>query len=207
MRRFILYLLPLFVLMSCNKGDFLEIVRLGAVEKEMTVSSGAVEDTIKLVTNMPYKVQVVEGNEWLNLAATGEMPSSRLEIPFRCQENISWRRMAKVTLSANERTDTVYIRQEGPLRDRLYLNDSEFDVPAEGGTYTTAVECFRYPDGVMVEVSSPMLTASVSGGILTVRVAPTKSRDPKTYTASVYYIDGWGEHASAVVTFNQKPKK
>ena len=98
-------------------------------------------------------------------------------------------------------------RQEGPLRDRLYLNDSEFDVPAEGGTDTSEVECFRYPDGLQVEVSSPMLTASVSGRVLTVRVAQTKSRDPKTYTASVYYIDGWGEHASAVVTFNQKPKK
>ena len=115
--------------------------------------------------------------------------------------------MAKVILSANERTDTVYIKQEGPLKDRLWLNDSEFDVPAEGGTYTTAIECFRYPDGVMVDVSSPLLTATVSGGILTVSVAQTKSRDPKTYTASVYYIDGWGEHASAVVTFNQKPKK
>ena len=207
MRRFILYLLSFFVLTGCNEGDFLEIVRLGAVEKEMIVPAGAVEDTIILVTNMPYQVQVVEGNEWLKLAATGAMPSSRLEIPFSCQENISWKRMAKVTLSANERTDTIYIKQDGPLKDRLWLDDSEFDVPAEGGTYTTAVECFRYPDGVMVEVSSPMLTASVSGGILTVNVAPTKSRDPKTYTASVYYIDGWGEHASAVVTFNQKQKK
>ena len=114
--------------------------------------------------------------------------------------------MAKVTLTALTRTDTVYIKQQGPLQDRIILNHNTFEVPSEGGTYTTEVECYRCPDALQVQVSSDMLTASVADGILTVSVLPAKSRDPKSYKAVVYYIDGWGERASVTATFNQKAK-
>ena len=207
MRRFILYLVPLVLLSGCNQGEFVDIIRLGALEKEITLSSGVSADTIKLITNVPYEVRVVSGADWLTLAGTGMVPSSRVEIPFRCKENIGWRRMAIVTLTASSRTDTVYVKQEGALKERIALKESLFDVPAEGGTYTTEVECYRYPDGILTEVSSRNLSASVANAVLTVTVAPTLARDPRSYTASVYYLDGWGEHAAATATFNQAARK
>lgn len=115
--------------------------------------------------------------------------------------------MAKVTLSASDRVDTVYVKQEGPLTDRISLKDKSFNVPSEGGTYTTEVECFRYPDGMLVDLSNPAWEASIQGNILTVKAAPATSRDPKVYTVTVYYLDGWGERAEAVATFNQSARK
>ena len=50
MRRFILYLVPLVLLSGCNQGEFVDIIRLGALEKEITLSSGVSADTIKIVS-------------------------------------------------------------------------------------------------------------------------------------------------------------
>lgn len=208
MRRLITYALPiLFLCASCNKAEFVEVVHLGAVEKEFFLPSSTVEDTLTLITNTHYHVEIVEGEDWLALAGSGFIPLSRKEIPFRCEANRNFRRTAKVTLSAATRVDTVYIRQEGALEDKVTLIEDTFDVPAQGGTYTTEVICYRYPDNVLLDISAPnLITAKYSDKQLSITVGPATERDPKTYTVTAYYIDGWGERVTATATLNQKPR-
>ena len=207
MRRCILILSSLLLLWSCNRAELIDITSLGAREKVMTIPSGAVEDTIKIITNVPYEASVFSGEDWIQLAGSGIMPSSRKEIPFSCKANMSWKRMAKVTLAASGRVDTVFVRQEGALPDRISLKDKSFHVPAKGGTYSTEVECFRYPDGILLDVSNKAWQASIEGNTLTVVASPATSRDPKTHTVSAYYIDGWGERSEAILTFTQDPRE
>ena len=219
MRRLTLYILPLMMAIGCNKAETIEVVHLGAVEKEIFVPSTTHIDTISLVTDVHYDVEIIEGEHWLTLGATGMFPLSRKEIPFRCEANYGFRRVGKVTLSAATRVDTVYIKQEGALADVITLipqgqnlpedeiAKAVFEVPADGGRYTMEVECCRHPVALSVEVSSTaMLETEYRDGFLHVTVAQTVQKDPKTYTVTLYYLDGWGERVTAVATFNQKPR-
>ena len=195
------------MLFSCNKAELVDIVHLGAVEKEIKVPSTTVIDTIALISDVHYEVAIIEGGDWLTLGATGLFPLSRKEIPFRCEANYGFRRTGKVTLSAASRVDTVYIRQEGALVDEVVLLEDTFEVPATGGTYTAEVVCHRYPDALNVDISSPnLIEAEYKDGFLTVTVGPATAKDPRSYTVTLYYMDGWGERVTAVATFNQKPR-
>lgn len=211
MRRYIQLLVSILVLASfaasCNYDEMVDVVALGAEEKEMFIPARPGIDTISLVTNVPYEVQVVQGASWLKLGGTGRVPSARKEIPFVFDANYGYRRMAKVTLSAATRTDTVFVKQEGPLEDRVYLSEKTFDVPSEGGRYSTEVECVRYPDGLQVESTSRYVQAVYSKGRLDVSVAPSRSKDILSYTVTVYYIDGWGDRVCDQAVFTQKAKK
>lgn len=207
MRRLILYMSPLLMFFSCNRAELVDVVHLGAVEKEMKVPSTTVLDTIVLVSDVHYEVEIIEGGDWLTLGATGMFPLSRKEIPFRCEANYGFRRTGKVTLSAASRVDTVYIRQEGALVDEVVLLEDNFEVTAAGGTYTAEVVCHRYPDALNLDISAPnLIEAEYKDGFLTVTVGPATAKDPKSYTVTLYYMDGWGERVTAVATFNQKPR-
>lgn len=207
MRRLMLYLLPLLLICSCNRAELIDIVHLGAWEKEMKVPSTTVIDTIRLVSDVHYEVNVIEGQDWLTLGATGLFPLSRKEIPFRCESNYGFRRTGKVTLSAANRVDTVYIKQEGALVDQVALWDKTFEVPVDGGTFTTEVICHRNREALHIDISAPnLIEAEYKDRFLTVTVGPATSRDPKSYTVTLYYIDGWGEKVTTVATFKQKPR-
>lgn len=207
MRRLIIYILPLLMFFSCNRAELVDIVHLGAVEKEIKVPSTTVTDTIALISDVHYEVAIIEGEDWLTLGATGMFPLSRKEIPFRCEANYGFRRTGKVTLSAASRVDTVYIRQEGALVDEVVLLEDNFEVTAAGGTYTAEVVCHRYPDALNLDISAPnLIEAEYKDGFLTVTVGPATAKDPKSYTVTLYYMDGWGERVTAVATFNQKPR-
>lgn len=208
MRKIFPCILMLCMFPACNKGEMIDVVELGAVEKEIFIPAGAGSGSIEVISNVPYRVEIVSGGDWLTLGGTGMFPSSRTDIPFRYISNQSFKRTAKVTLSAETRVDTVFFRQEGALADRVSLERKTFSVPAAGGTYTTPVECFRYPDGLLTETSSPsMVEVQYEDGILSMTVAPATARDPKEYTVTVYYLDGWGERASASATLYQEARK
>lgn len=209
MKKGILILAALTQLMiSCNYDEKVEVVCLGAREKTVLLSMSAAIDTISLVTNVPYEMYVVAGGEWLELAAEGLIPSYRKEMPFTVSDNSGYPRMAKVLLRASGRTDTVYVRQDGPLVDRVSVLDKTCTMGAAGGSFSTEVECLRYPDGVMVEVSLPKAVSSAvcAGGRLDVEVAPNLSRDSRVFTVKVYYMDDWNVQAYDTVTISQSGK-
>ena len=190
---------------ACNQGELIDVVELGAVEKELFAPSGTSEGVIPLLTNVPFEACVVDGGDYLLLRGSGLMPRSRTEIPWHLDANQSFKRTAKVTLSAGTRVDTVFIRQEGALADRVAVEIKSFEVPASGGRYSTAVECFRYPDRLFLDISSSEAVQAVyQNGNLDISVAPSPSRDPKTYTVIVYYLDGWGQRAFDTVVIHQE---
>ena len=208
MRRTLLYIIPLCALLACNRAELVDVIELGATEKEIFLSTGAEDGAIGLLTNVPYRAEVISGEDWLLLAGSGMMPATRTEIPFRCEVNQGFKRTAKVTLSAGSRIDTVFIRQNGALADRISLEKKTFEVPASGGNYSTPVECFRHPEGLLLDISAPTaIQAEYRDGALFFTVAPATARDPKTYTIDVYYLDGWGQRASAIATINQEARK
>lgn len=192
------------MLSGCNKAELVDIVAMGWTEKTITVSERVTDGSAQLLTNTPYSARVCDGNDWLSIPAEGMMPSARKDIPFHCDANRNFKRTGKIVISAGTRVDTLCIRQSGALQDRISLSVATISAPQSGGTFYTAVECFRYPDALFLDVSAPnALQATYSDGILEITVAPSTSRDPKTYSVMIYYIDGWGERASATVTINQ----
>lgn len=207
MRNFLFYTIPLLLFCACNRGELIDVIELGAVEKEIIAPAGTSEGVITLLTNVPFEACVVDGGDYLLLRGSGLMPRSRTEIPWHLDANQSFKRTAKVTLSAGTRVDTVFIRQEGALADRVAVETKSFEVPASGGRYSTAVECFRYPDRLSLDISSSDAVQAVYlDGNLDITVAPSRSRDPKTYTVMVYYLDGWGERAFDTVTIHQEER-
>lgn len=194
-----------FVLAGCNKAEFVDIVALGWTEKMITVSERTMDGSASLLTNKPYTARVCAGNDWLSIPAEGLMPSARKEIPFHCDANMSFKRTGKIVVSAGTRVDTLFVRQSGALQDRISLSKTSFSATQSGGTFRTEVECFRYPNALLLDVSAPnAVQAFYKEGLLEITLAPATSKDPKTYTVTIYYIDGWGERASANVTINQE---
>ena len=206
MRRFrltIALLLPLFA--GCNKAELVDIIKLGWTEKIISISERTSDGAAQLIANRPFNVKVEEGSEWIHLPVEGLMPSTRKEIPFRCEANQSFKRIGKIILSAGTRVDTLFIRQEGALQDRISLANKTFSVSKYGGSFRTEVECFRYTDNLNVETSVPsMVSAYIVDGWLNIKVAEAVARDPKEYTVTVFYLNGWGERTEAVLTLQQE---
>ena len=206
MRRLVFFIMILAVV-SCNYDEMVDVVAFGVRNKDITVPATASQGRINIISNVNYNVEMIDQADWCTLSAVGYISSQCKEISFSCQADMGYSRTARARFWHGERVDTVYIRQEGALKDRVSVYDKTFEVAAVGGDFCTAVECFRCPESLKVEVSDDdMLQAYYADGYLYVTVAPSKSKVTQTYTVEVYYIDGWGKRAADIVTFIQKPK-
>lgn len=207
MRRVMLFMI-LMIAVSCNYDEMVEVVAFGVRNKDITVPAAASQGKIEIISNVNYNVEMIDEADWCTLSASGYISSACEELSYSCQADMGYSRMARVKLWHESRVDTVYIRQQGALKDRVSLYSKSFEVPSSGGEYDTEVECFRCPDRLMVEVSDPeMVQATYAEGRLYVTVAPAVSRYAKTYSVVVYYIDGWGKRASDTAIFIQEPIK
>lgn len=192
---------------ACNKDEMIEVVRLGAVKKTMTEPYTPGRDTIRIVTYDNYSIDLAGDAGWIVLPCRGLLRADCKEIPFSFKANNGYRRMAKVTLSAGTRTDTVFIRQEGPLKETLTLDVHNLNVPAEGGTFTIDADVCIPSSGLRIIRSSEtaITSAEYDNGVLKVVVAPSSFLDRRTYTVRLSFRTGWDEDISDEVVIIQEP--
>ena len=87
----------------------------------------------------------------------------------------------------------------------MELSESCIDVPAEGGSYSVDLLTNVLQRDLKVETSNAKVCRSIvlDNNRLSFDVAPA-TRDTKTYTITVYTVDGWGEKVETILSVIQK---
>ena len=102
--------------------------------------------------------------------------------------------------------DHLKILQPGKYEMKMELSESCIDVPAEGGSYSVDLLTKVLQRDLKVETSNAKVCRSIvlDNNRLSFDVAPATSRDKKTYTITVYTVDGWGEKVETILSVIQK---
>ena len=193
------------VLTGCwDKPEFIDVIRLGATEKTIELLDCEYGDsTFYLISNVDYRLEVVSGGEWVTVTQ-----NDADSICFSYPSNNGFRRSAELRISYGRRTDNLKILQPGKYEMRVEMSEQTIDVPATGGEYAVDVLTNVLRRDMYVEVSNDRMLTDVllENNRLTFAVPEATSRDTKTYTLTVYAVDGWGERVSAVLNIVQKSK-
>lgn len=215
MRKNVLILLAfaVMILTSCwDKAEYVEPVKLGvAIEKEVGRTCKILdlpsyefgEAKIGVISNVDYDLQVIDEQEWLRVDQAG-MDTIYVSYP----SNNGFARSAKMVLSYGHRVDTLCVRQPGRYAMNISFAENDILVPAEGGRYAVDVLTNVLTRDLAFEVSNSKVVKNVelSNNSLEFEILPATSRDTKTYTITVYAIDGWGEKVEAVLYVTQNSK-
>ena len=205
---------------SCDKQDAesVRMISLGAKEKSVVcpVEYSACEFYVyadeyinsRDCTPISYEAEILGDASWLTFEENGgrfiEKTGSGL-LPLRVDANQGVRRMSKVVLRADTRTDTLVVKQEGVYREYIRLTGDYPTVPAEGGTYEALVESNVLPAFLKVSCSDGVTDFEMAHGVVTFTIGPSPSRDRRTLTITVSTVDGWGETVGGSVSLTQSP--
>lgn len=222
MKKLIYIIGSLLAVVSCGRSeaDSVRMISLGAKEKtvECPVDYSACEFYVyadeyvnsKDCTPIDYEAEILDDAAWLSFEENGghfiEKRGSGL-LSLNVDANQGVRRMARLVLRADTRTDTLSVKQEGVYREYIRLNGEYPLVPAEGGTYEAIVESNVLPALMTVSVSDGVVDYEMSHNVVTFTVGPSLSRDRRTVTLTVSTVDGWGETVSGSVSLTQSPGK
>ena len=210
------------VLAACvkQKAETTRAISLGASEKSIScpVQFGTCEFYIfadeyinsREFTPISYQADIIGGEGWLTFTDNGAhriimKGSGILSLDF--DSNSGLRRSAKVVLKSDTRTDTLRVKQEGPLREFVRLVGEYPVVPAEGGTFQSRIETNVLPSSLHVTGSEGVTDWELNHNVVTFTIGPSTSRDRRNITLTVYTIDGWEDMVSGSVTLQQEPGK
>lgn len=193
------------VLTGCwNEPEYIDVIRLGARNKIITLETPEYGDSaFYLISNVDYKLELVSGEDWLTIVEATED-----SIVFSYPSNNGFRRSAELTISYDTRVDYLKVLQPGKHEMKMELSEASIDVPAEGGSYSVDLLTNVLQRDLEVEVSNAKVFRNVvlENNRLSFDVAPATSRDTKTYTVTVYTVDGWGKKVEAILSVIQKSK-
>lgn len=184
-----------------NEPEYIDVIRLGARNKIISLETPEFGDSaFYLISNVDYKLEVISGEEWLTV---NEVCAD--SITFSYSSNNGFRRSAEIELSFGARVDRLKVLQPGKYEMRLGLSSTLIDVPAEGGSFEVNLLTNVLQRDLELEVSNTKVisNAILNNNLLSFSVAPAASRDTKTYTISVFVIDGWGEKVETVLEVRQ----
>ena len=223
MRKIVLFsIAALLVLPSCSsrKEEIVRMISLGAREKsvECPVAYSACEFYVyadeyinsRDCTPIEYEAEILEEAAWLSFADNGlHLIGKTGSGPLRMSldANTGVRRSARIVLRAENRTDTLRVKQEGVYREYVRLTGEYPVVPAEGGTYEALVQTNVLPSFLKISGSAGIDEWEMNHNIVTFVIGPSASRDRRNLTLSVSTVDGWGETVSGSVTLQQEPGK
>ena len=195
-----------YILTGCwDKAEYVELVRLGARDKTIVLKDCEYGDsTFNIISNVDYKFEVLSGGDWLTVTE-----ACADSICFSFPTNNGFKRSAEIRLSYGPRVDDLKVKQPGKYEMRLALSEKRIEVPVEGGTYQIDVRTNVLQRDLFVEVSSEKAIKDVSlaDNRLTFTVPATSSFNPRTYSITVYTVDGWGERLEAVLELPQTPNQ
>jgi hypothetical protein len=201
----ILFALLSVVLTGCwNEPEYIDVIRLGARNKTITLETTEYGDSaFYLISNVDYKLDVVSGDDWVTI-----VEANADSIAFSYPSNNGFRRSAEIVISFGTRVDHLKVLQPGKYEMKMELSELSIEVPAEGGSYSVDLLTNVLQRDLEVEVSNANVCRNIvlENNRLSFDVAPATSRDTKTYTITVYTLDGWGEKVETILYVIQKSK-
>ena len=232
MRIYIRYVLTAFVavsFVSCgfDEGDYVPSPELGAYIEGDTDNSNVLSveyvggvSKFGVYASQPYVAQVISGSEWVRIGASEKDIASRKlslngdgTIYTSVDRNDGLKRMALITLSAENRIDTVYVKQKGHKSGDIELSSRAMYVDYQGGQFSvllkSSIEFERlqklvYGKDVFEEVDWVSNITCVNN-MLKFDVEPNLSTEQaRKATIRFSYTDGWGDTVMAEIAITQE---
>jgi hypothetical protein len=189
-------------------AEYADDICLGAKLKTLDCEAQYGSCAFDVVSNRSFRVDIIEGSEWLGFPDVKSLTrklSRNTPVDLAFTSNNGYRRLGRIVLSAGTRRDTLSVRQEGIYRERIGVDDTAFDVPAEGGVYTTRVRTNLLPGDLLFEADKSRVGNYVyADNLFSFTVEPSRSRDVRTVTVRIYTLDGWGEKVGADIVLTQQ---
>jgi len=203
-------------MVACANADAedIDLVKLGALEKEFVVEADASTFDIDIYANGSYHIERINQADWLSLTC-GETEGGKAKITAECEFNEDFKRKAGFVLCSDVdfRRDTLYVKQKALVDARIEFDNSSVTVAGAGGenrsTITTNVPFSAIT--VETEYSDPENAGWIEG--IEIVDSDSEKRDlvisteanaadeiPRSAAVSLSFTDGWGETVS--VEFN-----
>lgn len=193
---------------SCEftEPEWVNPIALGAKQTVLELPSyTSGNDHFDIVSNCEYNLSVIQGAEWVEITNKGAR-----EIAFKYTQNNGFKRSARLVISATGRVDTLNVRQPGSYQEYITIPEDQrtFNVTAQGGQYKVDFATNILFNDLKFEAGSPLINnVKLSKNSVFFEVIPTTSRDDRTFTLSIYALDGWEQRVEAVITINQAKLK
>lgn len=202
---------------SCIEGyvhddaDYVDLIALGAVEKEMICEVGAGNCAFNVLTNCDYNATIISGQNWASFADTDQFDTQRTVndkvLVFDYKANNAGPRVAKVVLAAGTRRDTIAIKQKGLYEESVLVETSTINAPVEGGHYEVRTEIYGLLErDLKISTINTDIVTNISiddNKVLLFDVLSNDTQNPRKAEIVVSFVNGWGENKKTVITVNQ----
>ena len=154
--RFVLISLAAAVFASCglDEGDHVPSPELGAyiegdVDNSNVLSVEFIGGVSKfgVYASQPYEAQIISGTEWVRIGVSDKDIAARTlalngdgTIYASVDRNDGLKRMALITLTAENRIDTVFVKQKGHKSGEIELSSRAMNVGSQGGQFSVLLK-------------------------------------------------------------------
>ena len=210
------------LLASCeiDEGDKVYTPELGAVDEDniFTVNYQGGNQVIDVYASQPYTVEVIKGKDWIRLG-TEESDLRHLTLALdgdgsfiaAYHRNEGTRRMGIITLSAENRIDSVFIKQTGRTDSNLEVANRSMLVDYQGGQCSTLLKSSVAFEDLKIDIDyGAEATSNWISNIECVNNTLNFDVDPNPNAVSVRkatihfsYTDDWNETISTEIVVTQ----
>ena len=209
---------------ACRYDDAtpVNLVELGATQKEYIIDEDGGSVKIAVYSNGAYHIDSLDESPWLSLDRTSGEGDDSLKVTATMNEE--FKRMSRIVLCSNvdSRRDTISIKQKGALTAALTKENTSIVLPGAGGTVTESVSTnvpfsymnvdIEYPEGApsgwvsSVNIDDTPLTDGSHALSISADANPDATV-PRTATINLSYTDGWGDNVSVLLNLVQRNAK
>ena len=210
----------LFASCDIDEGDKVYTPELGAVDEDniFTVEYQGGTQVIDVYASQPYTVEIIKGGDWIRLG-TEESDVRHQTLLLNgdgsflasYHRNEGTRRMGIITLSAENRVDSVFIKQKGRTNSTLEVSNRSMLVDYQGGQCSTLLKSSVDFDDLKIEIDyGADATSNWISNIERVNNTLNFDVDPNPNAKSVRkatihfsYTDDWNETISTEIVVTQ----
>lgn len=188
--------------------DEVPVIELGAVRGEYIVSAEAGTVDVEVYANRGCNVSLIEATPWVEAHTDRLAGDGSFRVAYGA--NDSFARVARLLLAddTGRRRDTVYIRQEGLVEERLLFPAPNISVKGSAGerSVSAPLETNIGSDRLVAAVSYPDETAgwisdiridTQSGELLFATEANPDGENMRSATIALSFTNGWNEVTTA----------
>ena len=195
---------------SCSSPyypEYIRVVALGASTSNLICENTEDYCELSVLSNVEYEATIISGSEWLSFADTDALTrvgKGNGVIEFKHLQNNNVKRVARLVLSADERRDTVKIKQKGRFEDYLEVhpddkalfsleNGTRMPIEWEGGEISFRLRTSCLDHELSAWTSDPTIISGFKfdNGVCSFHVGMNDELQPRIVTFQLSYVDGW----------------
>ena len=211
-------------LASCSSPyypEYVKIVSLGATTSSLICEREEGAAKLNVYSNVEYTATITSGSEWLSFADTeGEVRTGNgnTVLVFNHLQNNNEKRVAYLVLAAENRRDTIKIKQKSIFEDyleihpedkaELFLADknTRMELPELGGQFELRLRTSAQSDAISfwTDRTDALVDMKVENSVLSFSVKENLDGQPRLMTIRLSYVDGWDDVKTLDVLLKQK---